>query len=487
MIDLKEFVRVLDVLDEGGLIFGGRFDQINEIFEHFTSVLKRSANLIFFCDLSEGRYQNIDQWMNSDYEFDRIKNHKSVKKYLEQREQQRMQKKMLNVPSSLRPNERLWHNMLKIAEKYGETVTMFDFESLQSAILTYGRTHRENTMALITRNTDYLAFDGDFQFWSLSDVDFVDLKIAKFCRRKLRESLELNTAQMQLLLVVSNLSFKDQNHICKTECTFFAQVRYVRQQDVRESKGFKVSKLTGQFTDELRLNVKQKLKNLKSINNKDCSNGEDIHSDTVTNLLNSDPDFKRLLHFCRDKIYFAYKLMNETKTIQKDLLFIDLRRPDSDAFVEMMATITLKLSGIVLQNAKSLKSRTVFWKTKKQPKPLKVKKIIHPPSECILKVRKTNICITKFSMTISESLRLPSLLELIVKENDEQFNDSRWALFQWLVNIGTESISKIKDSSDSKHIRLVRFTLKLLSEVRSNFYIFSPKKDLEMMNENVFK
>lgn len=76
-----------------------------------------------------------------------------------------------------------------------------------------------------------------------------------------------------------------------------------------------------------------------------------------------------------------------------------------------------------------------------------------------------NIKIWTFS---GSSLSFPSVKELIVDENDEQFTDLRWSLFQWLINSDAETISKIRTSSDSKYIRIVRFTLKLLLSVSKN-------------------
>lgn len=62
----------------------------------------------------------------------------------------------------------------------------------------------------------------------------------------------------------------------------------------------------------------------------------------------------------------------------------------------------------------------------------------------------------------------PSFKDLIIQEDDEKFTDFRWSFFTWLLDIDDESLAKIKKSSDSKHIRLVLFTQKILLKVSCN-------------------
>lgn len=63
-------------------------------------------------------------------------------------------------------------------------------------------------------------------------------------------------------------------------------------------------------------------------------------------------------------------------------------------------------------------------------------------------------------------MTLPSVVDLIAKEDDHSVAESRWGLMMWLLNIDKDSLSKIRTSADSKYIRVVNLTLQFLSSVR---------------------
>lgn len=71
-------------LDEGGLIFGGRFDILNQLFEYFfDSIRKTNARLVFMAALDEGRFYSMDHFSTNFDAFDCIKNQQSLKDHLE--------------------------------------------------------------------------------------------------------------------------------------------------------------------------------------------------------------------------------------------------------------------------------------------------------------------------------------------------------------------------------------------------------------------
>lgn len=57
---------------------------------------------------------------------------------------------------------------------------------------------------------------------------------------------------------------------------------------------------------------------------------------------------------------------------------------------------------------------------------------------------------------------LPTLKGLIVQEDDTSFDSDRWILLQWLLGVDENEISAIKESADSKFIRVVTLTVKFL-------------------------
>lgn len=57
---------------------------------------------------------------------------------------------------------------------------------------------------------------------------------------------------------------------------------------------------------------------------------------------------------------------------------------------------------------------------------------------------------------------LPTLKDIIVQEDDTSFDMDRWFLLQWLLDVDENEISAIKESADSKFIRVVTLTVKFL-------------------------
>lgn len=114
---------------------------------------------------------------------------------------------------------------------------------------------------------------------------------------------------------------------------------------------------------------------------------EDDYDDQIQELM-TDESFNTVLKFCKENIYFAYKLMNEKSTIQKDLLFIDLHQRDAEPFINMVINVTMKMMGIVFKDVdQDLKPRTRSVKVQLVPGETPVqseKDIIYPTSKYFL-------------------------------------------------------------------------------------------------------
>lgn len=75
-----------------------------------------------------------------------------------------------------------------------------------------------------------------------------------------------------------------------------------------------------------------------------------------------------------------------------------------------------------------------------------------------------------FNFNLKKTLgSYPNLKDLICEESDEQFTDSRWSLFQWLTELDADFISRVRASSEPKHIRVALFAVKLLVKLNLKF------------------
>ncbi|XP_055304272.1 uncharacterized protein LOC129569461 [Sitodiplosis mosellana] len=437
MIDVKEVVKFSCKIDEGGLVLGGRYQKISEILDYFFCEIKKAnADLAFFIRLDEGRHEDVDQFQPIFPAYDGIIRNKSLKC-----EGSGRMHKQMDCTSELRPTERILYNFMhSICSKYGQVY--IDYGLRVRGILAFARENRKNVMCLITRNTRFLVFERDFEYWSLSDVQFCEMKIAKFSRQKLKEIIELNVEQMQLLHAITQLEMDVSNRLIgghDKRNRFHKICDYVKKQEYRPN-GYESSQLTGDLTEEQRNLVEKRLASAMTANNYAGNWTDDIHDGLILDLVNNDESFNLVLQFCKANLYFAYKLMNEKLTIQKDLLFIDIRRPDALPFIDLVISVTMKLCGIIFKDVEP----------DKQPKTraVKIKRIFEEES-------------VESEVDIEyPTLALPSLQELLIAEQDKSFDQFRWALLQWLLDLSEETISKINGSK--KQLRVVLLTLNFL-------------------------
>lgn len=362
LVDLKEFARIVIQFDEEGYILGGRFDFINKLCNYFFGEIKKSgANLVFFCELNEGRFRNIEQFAKNDAVFNCIENGSSLKSFLN------------NVregewgSSNLRPNERITFNLITLCKRYGRVFCSYGMN--KEHILAYSRQSHHNVKALITRDTEYLVYRGDFEFWTLSNVDLCELKITRINRRNLYDCMDVNIEQMQLLCALSQFKKEERGRICGTKGSLESCIPYVKRQWCGPHG----------FGNQ----IEEELEKLVKIDRYAGSWTADEYVEPLSNVIECHSDFESLVNFCQNNFYFAYKLMNETITIQKDLRFIDLRRSDSGRFLDVVANTTLKLCGVVFMDIDSSTrpiSRTVYLKTGITAAPVE-RDIIYPPSK----------------------------------------------------------------------------------------------------------
>lgn len=353
MVDMKEFTRFILQLDEGGLILGGRFQPINDLFEYFFGEIhKKGAKLVFFCCLSEGKYSDINQHRKNYAIYDCIRKHQSLKDHLhnEQRLFGNVGKKEISA-WSLRPFERIWYNLIPIAEKYGEVFMNYAFGLRE--IFSYARQNKGDVLALITRDTSYLIYDDEFEFWSLSKLQILALKIEKFDRQALKKVFGLNSLQMQLLSIIAHLEPEEKRRICGNDDLLRGCTPYVKRQKYGPDGRYDVTQWKNTFNDAQLKKMSSQLNHMGELNSSTAPSKHDINDlKRIKKWTKTDKSFESIMQFCKSNIYFAYKLMNESTTIPKDWSFIDLREPHSAQFIELLTNITLKLCGIIFKDVK---------------------------------------------------------------------------------------------------------------------------------------
>ncbi|XP_055326138.1 uncharacterized protein LOC129579974 [Sitodiplosis mosellana] len=456
VIDVRYLNTVVRELDEESLILGGRFQKYNEIVEYFLGELKKCGlNLKFFARLAEGRFKHMEHFDSNINAFDCMKRYGNLRNFS-------------NTNRSVRPNERFWYNLLRLCAKYGQVEAHFWRHWWH--VKDYIKDHQRDVLAIMTSETRFLTLDLDFEYWSLTNVQLSTLKIMKFCRKTLYDVLGLSPIQMQLLSTLSNLKNIDtpvQHFLNNLEGGAHSILRlstYIKKQEIKTG-GFDLKKIASDIygdslTTELLKNIEQNFKTNSDYNDL-VAEVQHKYERHAVKLANEDAEFETFFKFCSNEIFFAYKLMLEYSSIPKDLLYIDVRQSDTGPFIDLMVEVTLKLCGIAFKDIA----------LDKRPK-TRVIKIQRVFNEEIAEIEED---------IIYPALALPTLNDLIIEEDNQQFAEPRWSLLQWLLDLDGKDITSIKKACDSKYIRIVLITLKFLL---SHAIISTHEADILMLTES---
>lgn len=173
---------------------GGRHQNYHTLFDRsFGDLVSFGAKLVFFSDLNVQSDKSA-QWMaRRDQEYDRytslfdsINNGLSVQQFL----QMDQEKKAMSIAE---------HAMFMAGKKYDEYhfATKHDCDA---ELAKYARDHR--AMAVLAEDSDYLVFEGFWEYWSIRQIDLKTMTTVEYNRKILCQHFSLTYKQMPLLATV---------------------------------------------------------------------------------------------------------------------------------------------------------------------------------------------------------------------------------------------------------------------------------------------
>lgn len=182
---------MVSIVDDNSIMVGGEFDKYHQLFTNFFEQICSTGKvkLVFFIrygireDAEKAAAQAIDR-------IDRFVNtvdHISYKSTI------------------TRDDERLKYNMVELCQRFGETIVVPD--RFNQSVVQYARDPANNVLALIGTDSAFLAFDGNFTYWTgLDTLDALStFSVIQVDRDKLDESLQLTRHEMRLHATISNV------------------------------------------------------------------------------------------------------------------------------------------------------------------------------------------------------------------------------------------------------------------------------------------
>lgn len=323
-------------IDRNILIYGGQYEIYNKkATKFFKTLLECNAKLVFFCRpfLNDGNDKIIEKVYDH-----AVRSEESLAVFKEN------QRKFGNV-FPWHQDKRFLYNLMQICSDYGEI--HIHHNGFTFHIVQYARDHRDEVLAMIQYDTDFLLFDAEYQYWNLADLDMVELTTKLYCRERLLiERLQLNCEkQYQMLAALSRLGSHTVNNFVRTVkteetngATIFKLADYVRQVEDLDA----LDRIAIDFFGE-----NYQIEQLKEIQD-GLSRYEMPQPDQLDGY---SQNFRDLVEFFLEKnLYFAYGLAVETVSTNQALSYIDMRQEDSPMFVDLMTTILMKQCGIVLKD-----------------------------------------------------------------------------------------------------------------------------------------
>lgn len=215
--------------DLAGLLCGGRYNKVAFTLEFFFTKLKNfGAQLVFYKD---GPVQEIKTatWLQR-----QDRKYRDTMQIIDCIEQERYPMKLEDLVNKFRNtiSAITEYPFQRIAKQYGTVHTAMDRECDQE-LAAYATANQ--ALAVISNDTDFLIFEGNWRLWSSKDIDFQKFSTYEYNRTALVQSLQLNYKQMALFATLGGndiVQYEEVRafhiHLCQNNKKFYNLANYVR-------------------------------------------------------------------------------------------------------------------------------------------------------------------------------------------------------------------------------------------------------------------
>ncbi|XP_055310152.1 uncharacterized protein LOC129573547 [Sitodiplosis mosellana] len=394
---------------EEDAICGGRHQIALENWKKMLNALKSTgSSLVFFSDLNI-QVGKVDEWLNRRNEefliyteiYDLIDSGISLREVIERQSDKK------SVSST-------FYGMAVIAREYGQ----FNYSIRRECdleIANYAKNN--NALAVITNDTDFLIFDGNWRLWSPQDIHITQsnrLKTIEYNRNGIANTCSLARHQLPLFatLLANDFTHGYYNQLARFYCSMGPMkyrirnvARYVRKLGNVNLNEFDISRIIqqvfGYTNDELQQLFRQSL---------------DSYNIDFSPMQIDNPLEQKLLNTAMYRPYMA----NSCGIHGFTMGFYDMRGSSANLPILLIDWVKRR-KGILKRNT----------------------------NETFLVLAKKNMNQSFVSHTetvICPEFPLPSLEELYVgTDDDSKIIDIKWKLLAWIMSLSEDVISLIKN------------------------------------------
>lgn len=257
------------------------------------------------------------------------------------------------------------YNAFRLSKQFKEV--KINYARHNQEIAKYLNENKADVLAVLSNDTDFAAFEGDFQFWKVNDLSMKEMTTMRVNRDAVLKKLGLNHKQIQLVSALSYGSL----------LTFAVMRQFyldIRSPGVMGSRLVHLANYVQRQPCDDSQKDPRKAFDLKTI----CAevfgrNYTDYEMNAVENgFLQYNLTFEQaadpvmpVLKLMRDKNPFMYQLFNDKVLIIRDYKFIDFRFKELKSYTELVFPLVRRMQGILYANSDNKvrpKSRLVCMK-----------------------------------------------------------------------------------------------------------------------------
>lgn len=192
--------------DQLGVVLGGHYDRYNKMLGQFLeNMTKAGAKLVFFMpgrkytdELQFFIPKTEKNYMESLELLDKIEENGDLKAFLHEKNRH-----MTDVRMELSFN----YNIKKLVNNLGDYHV--NYERHNQEIARYANQNADSVMAVISNDSDFLAFSCEIEFWRANSINYKAMTCHRYNRQRLFDRLGFHhgAVQLQLLSALSGSNF----------------------------------------------------------------------------------------------------------------------------------------------------------------------------------------------------------------------------------------------------------------------------------------
>lgn len=193
IIDIRQFAQIAVQREDINMVCGGRHQWISALFRRILTGLKKTgAKMVFFApgnQLNDEPYIFIPKqelaYQSAHDILTRIDKGEPIRQILESKHR------------SIRATLAVEYNLTKVCKPFGEL--HYNYVRHNQEIARYANEHKADVLAIISGDSEFLVFDGEYENWPVMEMDWIKLTGIRVSRQAVLDGLKVTRKQLAMV------------------------------------------------------------------------------------------------------------------------------------------------------------------------------------------------------------------------------------------------------------------------------------------------